>query len=286
MAGVEWVAPSTEDEALRYFSSDPPSAVVPIAGGTDLLLDLEAGRVGPRRLVSLSRLPWRELEWAPNALRIGSTRPLADIQADPRVRQAVPGLIEAILAVGGPALRHRATLGGNLARAAPASDVIPLLLAVGASVELVGADGHRTVPVDQFVRASRETALRPGELIRRIVLPVPRPSAYRWHRVRPVNDISHVAVGGSFDPGTSEWTVAIGGVPPRPQVERDRTLGARPSDAAIETFARAVAERVPLRGDLRASEGYRRRVVAILVARTIRAVAMADQIGSDRGSAA
>jgi len=268
----ELLAPSGVDEALAALRSAGAAGASVLAGGTDLLIDLDEGRTTSARVVSLRRLPWRTLDWTDGALTVGSTLPLRALEQDPEVRRTLPGLAQAVAAVGSVALRHRATLGGNLGRAAPASDLIPMLLALDAEVEIVGAAGARRVPVEGFVHASRRTALGPAELIRSVRIPGPRPSAYRWQRVRPSHDISQLAVAVAWVPTARRWRVSVGGIPPRsvrlPEVETALGDG-RPSDAALaraEEFARRA---VAIVADRRASEEYRRHLVGTLLRRAI-----------------
>jgi aerobic carbon-monoxide dehydrogenase medium subunit len=267
--------PATVDEAiaeLRVADAGPASV---IAGGTDLLLDIDDGRLAPARVVSLRRLPWRTLDWADGALTIGSTLPLRSLEDDSTVRRRLPGLWNAVHAVGSVALRHRATIGGNLGRSAPASDLVPILLALDAEVDLVGPSGERRLPVDRFVRASRQTSLEPGELIRSVRIPEARPSAYLWQRVRPANDISQIAVAVTYSRDRARWTVAAGGMPPRPILLADvaTVLGrGPPSDALLAEAAAKASREVNLRSDQRASEEYRRRLVGTLLERAVRSV--------------
>jgi CO/xanthine dehydrogenase FAD-binding subunit len=259
--------------ALR---SAPPGEVAVLAGGTDLLHDLEEGRAAPQLLLSLRRLPWQTLAWDGGALTIGSTLPLRTLENDPELRARIPGLFAAVRAVGSVALRHRATLGGNLGRSAPASDLVPMLLALDAEVELVGPAGVRTLSVDRFVQGSRKTALGPGELISSVRIPEARPSAYFLQRVRPFHDISHMAVAVAYSPGTQRWRVAIAGFPPRPILvpEAEAALhGPRPDPAEVASAAEALARHAPIVADKRASEEYRRRLVRPLLERGVRSCA-------------
>ena len=277
------VAPASVDEAIACLRVAQGTGVCPLAGGTDLLLDIDDGRSAPARVVSLRRLPWRTLDWADGALTVGSTLPLRSLEDDPEVRRRLPGLWQAVHAVGSVALRHRATLGGNLGRAAPASDLIPMLLALDAEVDLVGASGSRRLPLDRFVRASRRTALAPGELIRSVRVPESRPSAYLWQRVRPANDISQIAVAVAYSRTARCWSVAVGGMPPRPAVLADvaKDLGrGSPSDRALEGACDRAAREVALTADQRASEEYRRRLVATLLGRAVRSVVATGEVRS------
>jgi aerobic carbon-monoxide dehydrogenase medium subunit len=269
----ELLSPSTAEEAIAALRASDGTDVAVLAGGTDLLLDVDEGRAAPSRVVSLRRLPWRTLDWAEGALTVGSTLPLRTLEVDPVLRRRAPGLWQAVHAVGSVSLRHRATLGGNLGRAAPSSDLIPMLLALGAEVELLGPAGARSVPVDRFVRASRRTALERGELIRSVRIPDAPRSAFLWQRVRPANDISQVAVAVAHSDRTSGWRVAIGGVPPRPVLLPDvaAALGAGDPDAGrIAQASERAARDVALVADRRASEEYRRRLVGTLLTRAVR----------------
>ena len=266
----ELLFPSTVAEAVAAMASGP--GTVALAGGTDLLLDLEGGRATAERVVALSRLPWRSLERRDGRLRIGSLLPLRTLERDPGISRDLPGLFAALRSVGSVPLRHRATLGGNLARASPASDLIPILLALRAQVRLVGPNGARAIALDDFVRSSRSVDLGPGELIEAVELPERAASAYAWQRVRPSNDISQVGVAVARSPDPDGWTVAVGGVVPRPVriAAAEAVLRSEvPSEQEREEAGRAAAREAPIATDRRASEEYRRRLVAVLVERAI-----------------
>jgi CO/xanthine dehydrogenase FAD-binding subunit len=275
MAPFELVVPATEEEALATLAEGPPGTVAPLAGGTDLLLDLDERRAEPRRLVSLRRLPWRSHRWEAGGLVVGSTEPLALLEADPELGHRLPALAQAVAAVGSPALREQATIGGNLGRAAPASDLTPVLLALDAEVELVAPGGARRLPVDRFLRASRTPALERGELVRSVRLPEARPaSSYLWQRVRPANDISQIGVAVAFSPASGGWRVSLGGVPPRPLLVDDaaRELhGPRPGDRDVAAASGIVASRPELVTDRRATDEHRRRLASVLLARAVAA---------------
>lgn len=272
MADFDVLAPTSVEEAVAALRAGAPGEIAVLAGGTDLLLDIEHERLAPRRVLSLRHLPWRYLEWSGGSLVVGSTLPLRALESDPHVRSRLPGLWEAIRAVGGVALRHRATLGGNIVRSAPASDLLPILLALDAEVELVGPHGERTVPLDRFLVGSRAPRLEPHELVRSVRIPESRPSTYLWQRVRPVNDISQVGVALARSPTSGAWQIAVGDVVPRPirMREAEATLGnGLPSVDTLRAVARSVAQHAPLASDRRGSEEYRRQVVQTLVRRAL-----------------
>lgn len=275
MAEFELLAPRSADEAAAQLRAVPPGEAMVLAGGTDLIPDVDRGRAAPRRVVSLRHLPWRTLAWSDGALRVGSTLPLRALETDPHLAERLPGLFEALRAVGSPALRSRATLGGNLGRAAPASDLIPVLLALDAEVDLVGPEGSRTLSVDRFVRGPRSTALGRAELIRSIRFPESRPSAYLWQRVRPVNDISQISVSAARSIADGRWRIVLGGVPPRavrvPEAE-EGLGGADPAPELVARVADRLAAHPSLVGDRRASDEYRRRLATVLFARAVERV--------------
>ncbi|MCI4320996.1 MAG: FAD binding domain-containing protein [Thermoplasmata archaeon] len=264
--------PSTIVEALRLLADDTEGPTAPLAGGTDLLLDLDDGRSTARRLVSLDKLPWKTLAWDGPRLNVGATLPLARLGSDATVRARLPGLSEGVDAVGSLALRHRATLGGNLGRAAPASDLLPILLAVDATVRLVGTAGRRELPVARFLRGSRQVDLAKDELIESVSIPEARLSTYVWQRVRPANDVSQVGVAVARSGSSASWRLALGGVLPVPtripEAEVHLTEE-RPRPEDVELAANAAATHARFVTDKRASEAYRRRLVATLVRRAV-----------------
>ncbi len=269
--------PRSPEEAVRVLSSAAPGSVSVLAGGTDLLLDIESGRARPKRLLSLRYLPWRGVERSGGRLRIGSLLPLRDLEERPGLGEALPGLLEAIRAVGSPALRARATLGGNVVRGSPASDLLPVLLALEAEVLVRGPEGPRRVPLPELLQSSRQPALLPAELVEAIEIPDRAPSAFLWQRVRPTNDISQVGVAVALPRPDGPWRVALGGVAPVPRrlPEAEAELpDARPSEASIRAAAEAAARWASFVTDRRASEAHRRRIVAVLIARALgRAIA-------------
>jgi len=273
MAAFALLAPRTEAEALAELAAGPPGSVAVLAGGSDLLIDLDERRIEPSRLLSLRHLPWNDHAWDSRGLTVGSTEPLAELERDPLLRQRLPALAQAIAAVGSPALRQQATVGGNLGRAAPASDLTPVLLALDAEVELVSSRGARRLPVDAFLRASRETALERGELVRSVRLPEVRPtSAYRWQRVRPSGDISQIGVAVAFGPGDGRWRISLGGMPPMPVLATEAAgglTGPRPGEREIALAAELVAAHPALVADRRATDEHRRRLASILCIRAL-----------------
>jgi aerobic carbon-monoxide dehydrogenase medium subunit len=257
---------------VRLLSRSSAGETAVLAGGTDLLLDMDQGRIAPTRVLSLRKLPWRYFRWEGASLIVGSTLPLRALELDPHVQSRLPGLWEAIRDVGSPALRNRATMGGNLGRGSPASDLLPMLLALDARVRILGPSGVREHPVDMVLQESRRSTLGPAELIESVVLPASAPSTYLWQRVQPVNDISQVGVAAAFVPEAPHWRIALGGLQPRARrlSEAEAVLrSARPTHFEMELAAQEASRRAEFVSDKRATESYRRRLVTVLVRRAI-----------------
>jgi CO/xanthine dehydrogenase FAD-binding subunit len=280
--GFTLVAPDTVAEAVALVAPDASGAPMVLAGGTDLLRDLDDGRVSPTRVISLRRLPWRSIAWDGPGVRIGSARSLRALELDPLVRARMPGLWESIRAVGGVALRQHATLGGNVARASPASDLLPILLAYEAEVSLVSARGARRAPLADLIVGARRTSLNAGELIDAVVIPHVGPSTYVWQRVRPANDISQVGLAAAFAGAPATWRIALGGVMPKPvrlPTVEAMLRSAHPDGATIDAAGREAAARAPFVSDKRATEAYRRLLVTVLLRRAVEAIAGLPEAG-------
>jgi carbon-monoxide dehydrogenase medium subunit len=171
-------------EALQALSAAPGRACL-VAGGTDLLLDLQQGRHAPvDTLVDVTQITeMRCLEIRQARLYVGAALPLNQIVASPLVYQHARALHEAAGLIGGPQVRNTATLGGNVGHALPAADGTIALLALGAEAEVAGLNGRRLIPVEELFLGPGRSALAPqGELLVGFYLPLVRPgqaSAFR-----------------------------------------------------------------------------------------------------------
>ena len=265
----------------------------PLAGGTDLLLELaRSGRTEPQAVVDLTGIS--ELSEVTDdglVLRIGSGVTHAQVVADPRfVNSALP-LAQACLEVGSPQLRNRATIAGNLASASPANDTISALMALGAIAELVSLGSDETVrtrmvPVDQFFSGFRQTVLAPGELI--AALHVPKLGDHErgmWMKVglRKNQAISVVHAGiviATDGQDVRTARLALGSVGPTVALIpafADALEGAKLDDGSIHRASVAAAEAIEPITDGRGTADYRRRVVSTIVRRGLRALAEGTQ---------
>jgi xanthine dehydrogenase FAD-binding subunit len=162
----QYIRPTTVAEAVTALTSAPGPAL-PLAGGTDILLDLQQGRHSPvHTIVDLTEIPeMKSLELRDERLFIGAGVPLSRIARDPLVVTHAQALVEACDLVGGPQVRNVATLGGNVAHALPAADGTIGLLCLDAEAEVAGPQGNRCVPLPELFVGPGISALQAGEII-------------------------------------------------------------------------------------------------------------------------
>ena len=164
-------APPSLDAVLSLLSQAPGTHAL-IAGGTELMVALNTGRLASCSLLSLQHL--RELRFIrveEAAIHIGAGTTFTDIRRDEAIARDLPLLAQAASWTGSVANQNRGTLGGNICNASPAADSPPALLAYGATLTLISAQGMRTLPYADFHRAYKQTALRPEELLHTVSLP-------------------------------------------------------------------------------------------------------------------
>ena len=164
------IAPKSLDAVLQILA-DSPDRYTPIAGGTELMVALGAGRLQTKKLVSLWNLEeLRFIEVTPDAIIIGAGTTFTDIRRHPVIAEEFPILAQAASWTGSIANQNRGTLGGNIVNASPAADSPPVLLAYDADLTLISTHGARTVPYRDFHLAYKETALEPYELLNSITI--------------------------------------------------------------------------------------------------------------------
>ncbi len=166
------IAPSSLGAVLKLLAEEP-GVHTPIAGGTELMVALGAGRLASHTLVSLNRVrELRFIEVKGAKLHIGAGCTFTDLRNDAAIGVYVPLLRDAAAWVGGIANQNRGTLGGNLANASPAADSSPALLVYDAEINLISTTGMRTLPYSEFHLGYKKTALRPDELIHSVAIDI------------------------------------------------------------------------------------------------------------------
>jgi CO/xanthine dehydrogenase FAD-binding subunit len=247
----------------------------PLAGGTDVMVMLSAGKLAHGRWVDVGSVDeLRFVRVRDDAFEIGALTTYTDVRRHPLLSRELPMLAQAASETGGLAIQNRGTLGGNIGNASPAADSPPALLAYGAEVVLSSKRGERTVDYASFHVGYRKTLAAPDEIVARVV--VPRVSgegeARRVHYYRKVGPrraqaISKVCFAACADRAGGRVTavrIALGGVAPVPvrAVEAERAIVAgEPFERVNEALGRAIA---PI-DDVRSTSAYRRRVAGNLL---------------------
>ncbi len=252
-----------------------------VAGSTAVSLLLRSGLIQPRALISLGHLPGlRGIDRENGALRIGALVTHREVETSATVREALPVLAETFGTVANVRVRNAATVGGVLAEADYASDPPTALLALGASVEVRGPDGDRTIPIDAFFRGFYETALQPNELVHHMRVPILAPgigAAYEKFVTRSSEDRPCVGVFAAVrlaeDGRTcTELRVAVGAAAETPQrfAGVEALAHGRPlAPDVVRAIGDAYAERIDTLSDLRGSAWYRTEMIRVWVQRAI-----------------
>ena len=240
--------------------ADRPDAV-PIQGGTDVMVELNFDRARPGALLNLNEV--QELRgWSREngALRLGSGLTYTEAMA---LSEQMRALAEASRTVGGPQIRNRGTLGGNLGTASPAGDALPPLLVYGAEVELAGPDGSRRLPLQEFLVGPKRNALADGELIVAVHVR-PLGSRQTFMKIGPRNAmvIAVVSLAMCVDEERHEIRASFGSAGPVPG------LVTAPLEEADDLPERVAEAASPI-DDVRGTARYRRHALHVLTSRAL-----------------
>jgi CO/xanthine dehydrogenase FAD-binding subunit len=261
--------------AVLTLLADAPGEWRPFAGGTDLMVLFESGKLPRGRYVSLWGLTELSgIEATAGVVTLGALTTYTDIRAHPVLRSEFPLLCRAAAETGGIATQNRGTIGGNIANASPAADSPPALLVYDAELELISARGTRRVPYHLFHTGYKQMDLRPDEIIRRIHLPRGRASwrqTYRKVGTRKAQAISKVCFAAAADVEgelVRDIRIALGSVAPvviRCTHAEASLRGTRREAAANDAVRRALAQDIAPIDDLRSTAEYRMRVAGNLL---------------------
>ncbi len=252
-----------------------------LAGGTDVLVQMRAGMVTPDDLIDLKKIPGVDqiAQTADGGWRIGVAVPGIALGAHAGLCAEWPGVVEGMELIGSTQIQGRATLVGNLCNGSPAADGVPGLVAAGASVEVTGRDGVRTVAVEEIPAGPGKTVLKPGEVVSAVLLP-PRGAgggdAYLRFIPRTEMDIAVVgcAVSLSVEGDTiTAARVVLGAVAPTvvlvPEAA-EAIIGSTLDDAALEALAAAASAACKPIDDKRGTVAFRTDVAGVLAKRAAR----------------
>jgi CO/xanthine dehydrogenase FAD-binding subunit len=277
MQGFEYARPQTIGEAVALLAEYGPDARL-LAGGTDLIIGFRDGSIRPKLVIDLKRITELRpaIEESGGWVSIRAATVMTDIVGHPAVRKHFPALVEAANVVGSVQIRNRATLAGNICNGSPAADCSPPLLVYEAIVVVVGPDGERRVPIDDFIVGPGKTALERGELVSAIELPVPVGpfgSAYTRLTRRRGTDLASITLCCGVD-GEGTTRLSYGSVGPRALLVTDESGVLADPDALDDVKApvldRLLAGASPSVRSMRASPEYRLAMLRVLGARALR----------------
>jgi CO/xanthine dehydrogenase FAD-binding subunit len=277
---VDFLQPTNWTEALAMKAAHPDA--LPIAGGTDVMVEINFDRHRPPAFLDLTRVA--ELsDWGPEngTIRIGAGVTYARLIAE--LGDRIPGLAMASRTVGSPQIRNRGTVGGNLGSASPAGDAHPALLASRAVVELASAAGTRRVPVHEFFVGPKRNVMRKDELIAAFLIePARGPQQFSKVGTRNAMVIAVCSFGLAIDPERHRVGTGIGSAAPTPVAapeaetfiqgvldEDDLWQKLAPvADSALARFGELVAAAARPIDDVRGTAAYRQYALAVMARRT------------------
>ncbi len=280
MRAIDYQAPTSLSEAVSIMAANGDRAR-PLAGGTDVLVQLRGGRREADVVVDTKKIPeLNTLNLGDNGLQLGAAVPCYQIYQNSAVAAAYPGLIDAAGMIGSIQIQGRATVGGNLCNAAPSGDTIPPVITLGGEAHINGPNGWRTLPAENFCTGPGRNALENGELLVAIQLPAPAAnSGTAYLRFIPRNemDIAVAGVSSTVQLDASGQTIqsariALASVGPTPILATaagDSLAGKAVSDEAIAEAGRLASEAATPITDMRGTIRQRHHLVDVLTRRTL-----------------
>lgn len=277
MNRFDYLAPTSLAEALAMLADRPEA--LPLAGGTDLLVQIKEHRRPVEALLSLKRVSEMHQLSLNGTLVLGTAVSLAQIAAEQQIRQNYAALGDGAALIGSVQIRSMATVGGNLCNASPSADTAPPLLVLKAQAVIAATGGERTVPLAEFFLGPGRTILQPGEILKEIVVPQPLArsgSCYLRHTPRAAMDIAVVGVAAAISLDTegviAEARLALGAVAPTPirAAAAEALLpGQRLTEELLAEVGHVAAQEARPIDDMRASAEYRRHLVSVLTQRAL-----------------
>ena len=287
----EMIAPGSLHASVSLLANEPV-VWVPIAGGTDVMVQYAAGKLAARKLVSIWNLPeLRCIEVALGEIRIGAGCTYTDLRGSEVVGREFPLLHRAAQWTGGVANQNRGTIGGNIVNASPAADSLPALLVYDAELILVSARGERRLPYADFHIGYKKTRLANDELVQAVCLPRRFSEYFGYARkvgarnAQAISKVCIAALGRLADGVVEDVRIALGSVAPVPLrlTQTEQTIRGKAIDSHLLLLAKkaAAAEIRPI-DDIRSTAKYRAAVAGNLLAEFLNRLS-SEQAGSERG---
>lgn len=268
----EYAAPKTVQEAIGLLQQYPEAKL--LAGGHSLLPMVKIRLVSPPMLIDIGRIAELRGVRSNGGIAIGAMTTYTELAGSDELRQRLPVLAECAAKVGDLAVRNRGTIGGSLAHADPAADMPAVVLALGATMKMVGPNGERSVAADDFFLGMLESAVAPGEVLTEIdvpAMPARMGAAYEKFK-HPASGYAVVGVAvmvhKNDDGSLSDCRIAVTGAGPKAQ-RATAAEDALKGGAAAEEAAAKAADGLELIGDVYAGEEYRAQLARVLAKRAL-----------------
>ena len=262
-------------EAALSLLADEPGVWKPFAGGTDLMVLLEAGKLTHRNYINIWRLDeLRGINANNDHVTLGALTTYTDVQANPILQSEFPMLCQAASETGGLAIQNRGTLGGNIVNASPAADSPPALLAYDAEVELVSTQGSRWLPYQGFHTGYKQMLIRPDELLTRIRLPRNTTGATHYYRkvgtrkAQAISKVCFAAVGRTSNGRIEDARVVVGSVAPivvRCLQTESALRDQKPDPVTMQSAQASLLREISPIDDIRSTANYRLHVTLNLL---------------------
>jgi len=263
------VTPATLPDVLATLAREP-GVWQPFAGGTDLMVLLESGKLPHKNYLNIWNLAaLRGIEVSTEHVTLGALTTYTEVQAEAVLRNEFPMLCQAASETGGLAIQNRGTLGGNIVNASPAADSPPVLLAYNAELELLSVRGSRWVPYQSFHTGYKQTIMQPDELLARIRLPRLWPDLRHYYRkvgtrkAQAISKVCFAATARINEDIIDVIRIALGSVAPIPLrcLKTEAVLqGAMLDESAIEKARVALSREIVPIDDIRSTKNYRLKV--------------------------
>ena len=282
--------PSTLAEAIVALANGGETARV-LAGGTDLIVDMKIERLPTTAVVNIKRIPGLSgIDDLGDATRIGALTKVTAVEESPLVQERHPALAQAAAILASPPVRALATIGGNVGRASPASDLGPALVVSDAIARIEGTAGRREIPVEDLYVGPGQTSLACSDIITEFIVPEP-PIGFGSAHVKlgkrgSGTDIAMAGASASIVLGegvVADCRVALASLGPTPfrAARAEEALRSRkPTEESLHAAAVVAAEEAMPLGDIRASASYRTTLAQVLTLRALRAAASSAQGGA------
>jgi CO/xanthine dehydrogenase FAD-binding subunit len=270
----ELTTPSSLADALALLNGEP-GVWKPFAGGTDLMVLLEAGKLLHRNYINIWGLnELRGIEVTDSHITLGALTTYTEVQSHPVLQNEFPMLCQAASETGGLAIQNRGTIGGNIVNASPAADSPPALLAYDAEIELISSSGSRWLPYRGFHTGYKQMLIGPNELLARVRMSRNTRGATHYYRkvgTRKAQAISKVclaALAKLDDDQIGDCRIALGSVAPivvRCVQTEDALRGRKPDTDTIKSACAALSQEISPIDDIRSTADYRLQVARNLL---------------------